>query len=250
MAKSKMSAITQLALAAGLFPMPRKLFSDVPMSLDPLIIPFNIPASVQTLNEETDITDAELPPAMAPTNGILASRGDPDAYVGYIYGVTVAMFGEELAADLQIMLSGAELMLQSGGRVRGIPFRSALRVQPHVVDSPATAATAMAATCGAPGSPAYVLPVEPVPWTGVASCSIIRRTNATYTPGSILNGQVEIWGIFARGEAADVEGDSCSIRKPEDVVGYLQARAAIRAAVQSGSVVTPAALTLLSRQYE
>ena len=217
------------------------------MQLDPLLIPFTLPAAAYVVADaQVDLTAAELAPATSPTTGILASRGGTDAYVGYIYGVSVVIANAILAADLQLLLSGAELLLRAGGRLRSIPFRSALRVQPHVVASPATAATAFAATCGAPGTPAYLLPVEPLPWTGVPTCAVLRRTMAPFTLGSTVNGHIEIWGVFAKGESKDVEGKACNVDTMDDVVAYAQGRAALAAAMRNGSAITPAGMGVLT----
>jgi len=235
--QSAYSIVNRIAAMAGIFPTPRGILEDAGAVVDPFLVRGVIPLGATVPGAgPVDVTGGELFPFPAMTNGVLASRGSSEAYVGYIYGLTVKLsaFTAELPAVVQGILNNTELVLQSGNRARSLPFASLARINPHLVN--ATVDTQLG-TCPGPGRPAYLLPVEVLPWTGVASCSVGYRFpvgSAAITLIAALTFDVEVWGVFARGTAADVSGRGCPVGSNRELMEALRQNALMRQAVLAG----------------
>jgi hypothetical protein len=235
--QSAYSVINRVAALGGIFPTPRGIMEDLGAVVDPFFVRGQIPLGTTVPGAgPTDFTAGELFPFPALTNGVLASRGSSEAYVGYIYGLTLRAraITAELPDVVQGILSNTELVLQSGNRSRSLPFGSLARINPHLVNA---TADEQLQTCGAPGRPAYLLPIEVLPWTGVASCSIGYRFPVNSQAQTLIgnfNFEVEVWGVFARGTASDVTGRGCQVNSTADLLEALKQNAQMRAAVLQG----------------
>lgn len=227
------SAIERIAALAGIFPIPRGIMEDQSAVVDPFMVTGSLAAAAAAAAQPTDITANELSPFPAATNGVLRSKGTNEAYVGYIYGLSVYLgpVTAETPTVLNDALQNTEICIVSAGRQRSLSFKSALRVQPHLVSATVDAEIQ---TCGAPGRPAYVFPVEPIPWAGIASCVLGPRA----TGANVLVGTqpfaVEVWGVFAQGKSSDVSGDGCPVRDG-NLLERLRSLAQLKAAVLSGA---------------
>jgi hypothetical protein len=243
------NVIQKVATLAGIIPTPRGITNDQAIVTDPFYVRGTIAGNHTTpIQTVTDITAGELSPFPAP-QGVLTSRGTSQAYVGYVYGLTV--YPQMIVPDdgpnpnpgvWAQMLANVELVWQTAGRARSLPFRSLARINPHLVT--ATADEQMQ-TSGAPGKPAYLLPVEPLPWSGVASASVGVRDLAGYNMGAMVcSFDVEVWGVFARGSASDVDGSGCPVPSQASLLERLRKHAQIRAAVLNGSPLPADAFTI------
>lgn len=230
---SIMSAIEKIASLAGIFPIPRGIMEDTSAVVDPFIVTGTLASAAAIAAQPTDITANELRPYPAAAQGVLASKGTNEAYVGYIYGLSVYLgpVTAETPTALDDALRNTEICINSAGRQRSLPFKSALRVQPHLVTATADAEIQ---TCGAPGRPAYVFPVEPIPWTGISSCVLGPRATGVYVLVGSQPFAVEVWGVFAQGKPSEVSGDGCPVRDG-NMLERLRALAQLKMAVLQGA---------------
>lgn len=170
--------------------------------------------SVTSSTTEVDLTQFEVILAGMPSGGVLKSRGNGNAsYGGTIQGLSVVLDHDIDPAVAKDFLNKFGVFMQAPGISTVVPVQSCVRIQPHVAAIMPTTAGLSApytplATCGAPGSPAYLYD-EPQVWSGTDQSLLKLVRGSTALSSGTVTGRVILTGGWAPNPAGAGVSESC-----------------------------------------